>query len=53
LRQHLFDMDEVTMRATAQKEPIENGLRIKYPMTLMAMGMYQEPAGAFLPSILY
>ena len=29
LRQHLIDMDEVTMRATAQKEPIENGLRIK------------------------
>jgi hypothetical protein len=28
LRQHLIDMDEVTMRATAQKEPIENGLRI-------------------------
>ena len=29
VRQHLIDMDEVTMRATAQKEPIENGLRIK------------------------
>ena len=29
LRQHLIDMDEVTMRATAQKESIENGLRIK------------------------
>jgi hypothetical protein len=29
LRQHLIDMDEVTMRATAQKEPIENGLCIK------------------------
>ena len=29
LRQHLIDMDEVTMRATALKEPIENGLRIK------------------------
>jgi hypothetical protein len=29
LHQHLIDMDEVTMRATAQKEPIENGLRIK------------------------
>jgi hypothetical protein len=28
LRQHLIDMDEVTMRADAQKEPIENGLRI-------------------------
>jgi len=29
LRQHLIDMDEVTMRAAAQKEPIDNGLRIK------------------------
>jgi hypothetical protein len=29
VRQHLIDMDEVTMRATAQKEPIGNGLRIK------------------------
>ena len=29
VRQHLIDMDEVTMRATAQKEPVENGLRIK------------------------
>jgi hypothetical protein len=29
LRQHLIDMDEVTMRAIAQKEPIDNGLRIK------------------------
>jgi hypothetical protein len=29
LRQHLIDMNEVTMRADAQKEPIENGLRIK------------------------
>ena len=29
LRQHLIDMDEVTLRATAQKEPIDNGLRIK------------------------
>ena len=29
LRQHLIDMDELTMRATYKKEPIENGLRIK------------------------
>ena len=28
LRQHLIDMDEVTMRATVKKEPIDNGLRI-------------------------
>jgi GNAT superfamily N-acetyltransferase len=32
---------------------LENGLRVKYPMTLMSMGMYQEAAGSFLPSILF
>jgi GNAT superfamily N-acetyltransferase len=32
---------------------LENGLRVKYPMTLMSVGMYQEPAGSFLPSILF
>jgi predicted N-acetyltransferase YhbS len=30
-----------------------NGLRITQPMTLMSKGFYNEPAGAFLPSILY
>jgi hypothetical protein len=29
LRQHLIDMDEVTMRAEAHKEPVDNGLRIE------------------------
>jgi hypothetical protein len=28
LRQHLIDMDEVTLRAVARKEPIDNGLRV-------------------------
>jgi hypothetical protein len=28
LRQHLIDMDEVTLRASAEKEPVEYGLRI-------------------------
>jgi predicted N-acetyltransferase YhbS len=32
---------------------LENGLRVQYPMTLMSVGTYQEPAGSFLPSILY
>ena len=32
---------------------LENGLRIVQPMTLMSRGVYQEPRGAFLPSILY
>jgi GNAT superfamily N-acetyltransferase len=32
---------------------LEHGLRIVQPMTLMTMGPYQEPNGAFLCSILY
>jgi predicted N-acetyltransferase YhbS len=32
---------------------LNNGLRITEPMTLMSRGLYNEPAGAFLPSILY
>ncbi|MGB7282867.1 MAG: hypothetical protein WBE13_11435 [Candidatus Acidiferrum sp.] len=32
---------------------LENGLRVVQPMTLMTMGHYNEPAGAYLPSILY
>jgi GNAT superfamily N-acetyltransferase len=30
-----------------------HGLRVIQPMTLMALGLYQQPRGAFLPSILY
>ena len=32
---------------------LEHGLRVVQPMTLMSIGLYNEPAGAFLPSILY
>jgi predicted N-acetyltransferase YhbS len=32
---------------------LSNGLRIAQPMTLMSKDLYNEPAGAFLPSILY
>ena len=32
---------------------LSSGLRIAQPMTLMSKGLYNEPAGAFLPSILY
>ena len=32
---------------------LQNGLRIVMPMTLMSKGLYNEPAGAFLPSVLY
>ncbi len=32
---------------------LERGLRIVQPMTLMSLGLYNEPAGAFMPSILH
>jgi predicted N-acetyltransferase YhbS len=32
---------------------LTEGLRIVEQMTLMTMGMYNEPAGAYLPSVLY
>ena len=32
---------------------LQNGLRIIMPMTLMSKGLYNDPAGAFLPSVLY
>ena len=32
---------------------LANGLRVVEPMTLMSMGLYDEPAGAFLPSVLF
>jgi GNAT superfamily N-acetyltransferase len=31
---------------------LENGLRVVQPMTLMTLGLYNEPAGAYLPSVL-
>jgi ribosomal protein S18 acetylase RimI-like enzyme len=30
-----------------------NGLRVVQPMTLMSLGLYNEPAGAWLPSIVF
>lgn len=32
---------------------LSKGLRVVQPMTLMSLGLYSEPAGAFLPSIIY
>jgi GNAT superfamily N-acetyltransferase len=32
---------------------LRKGLRVTQPMTLMSRGLYNEPVGAFLPSILY
>ena len=32
---------------------LNSGLRITQPMTLMTVGLYNEPAGAWLPSVVY
>ena len=32
---------------------LSNGLRLVQPLTLMTIGEYQEPAGPYMPSILY
>ena len=32
---------------------LHNGLRVIQPMTLMSMGLYNEPRGAFLASVIY
>ncbi len=32
---------------------LQQGLRVTQPLTLMSKGLYNEPAGGFLPSILY
>ena len=32
---------------------LEKGLRVVQPMTLMSTGLYNEPAGAFLPSVVF
>jgi hypothetical protein len=32
---------------------LTNGLRVVQPMTLMSLGLYNEPKGAFLPSVTY
>jgi predicted N-acetyltransferase YhbS len=32
---------------------LESGLRITQPLTLMTKGLYNEPVGAYLPSVLY
>ncbi|MDP8973901.1 MAG: GNAT family N-acetyltransferase [Actinomycetota bacterium] len=32
---------------------LERGLRVVQPLTLMSLGLYNEPRGAFMPSVLY
>jgi hypothetical protein len=46
LRQHLIDMDEVTMRAAVQKDPIDHGLR----MTVTGDGRALEAIQRMLPA---
>lgn len=42
-----------TRNADLMRWCLAHDLRIVQPMTLMTMGPYQEPQGAYLPSILY
>ncbi|MBS1797327.1 MAG: GNAT family N-acetyltransferase [Acidobacteria bacterium] len=42
-----------TRNAAVLRWCLDNGLRIIQPLTLMSRGIYQEPRGAFLASILY
>jgi hypothetical protein len=46
LRQHMIDMDEVTMRAAVQKEPIDHGLR----MIVTGDGRTREAIQRMLPA---
>jgi GNAT superfamily N-acetyltransferase len=32
---------------------LDHGMRVLYPLTLMTTGLYNEPVGAYLPSVLY
>jgi len=42
-----------TRNADVLRWCLQNGLRVMQPMTLMSVGLYNEPSGAFLPSIAY
>ncbi len=42
-----------TRNASLLRWCLENGLRVVQPLTLMTIGFYNEPAEAWLPSILY
>jgi GNAT superfamily N-acetyltransferase len=43
----------VPLRAPLFRWSLEQGLRAVKPMNIMVMGAYQEPAGAWFPSVLY
>jgi hypothetical protein len=38
---------------TCSAGALENGLRLMHQMNLMTIGLYNEPDGAYLPSVLY
>jgi predicted N-acetyltransferase YhbS len=42
-----------TRNAAVFRWCLANGLKIVQPLTLMTMGLYNEPSGAWLPSILF
>jgi hypothetical protein len=42
-----------TRNSTLFRWCLDNGLRVVQPNTLMTMGLYNEPAGAWIPSILF
>ena len=42
-----------TRNAELMRWCLAHGLRVVQPMTLMTIGLYNEPRGAYLPSILY
>lgn len=42
-----------TRNAEMMRWCLEKGLRVIQPMTLMSKGLYNEPSGAFIPSVLF
>jgi len=42
-----------TRNAELMRWCLHHGLRVVQPMTLLSFGLYNEPAGAFLPSVLF
>ena len=42
-----------TRHASLFRWCLDSGLRVVQPLTLMTMGLYNEPDGVYLPSILY
>jgi hypothetical protein len=42
-----------TRNSDPMRRCLEKGLRAVMPMTLMSTGLYNEPGGTFLPSVVY